>query len=348
MMTLQKYFVAAALFSVASTHVQAQLVPINVQKVKAADSATDVNQLDKKTITLKSGTVVVLQNPTLLADAGKVNSVGASPARVPRVDKIEPTVPANSVLNLPLATTPNKSLPQTQEVPGLGHIPGTAADYQIKSVRVGADRNELIYVSLQQLNKISTPFAVPSAVDTSGAVLKAIGQDIFFKPANDLPVTIYVSDDGVGQSIGITLVPKANLPAQSIVLVPDRAAMAGAAASASTPTMVAPDYTSRLIGLVRTLGTGALPQGYVKSRLPRSLSNDGKTIFEPLYKYVGSVYDVYSYSAKSASAEPVELNEESFFTESVRAVAFYPKVMLQQDESTTVYVVVDRDAIGAK
>ena len=51
--------------------------------------------------------------------------------------------------------------------------------------------------------------------------------------------------------------------------------------------------------------------------------------------------------SRTVTPEPVELNEESFYTPSVRAVAFYPKTMLQQDEDTTVFVVVDRDAIGA-
>ena len=331
----------------------AQLVP---RQEPAAKQASEKLDSDKKTITLKSGTVVVIDRPVLVADASKPTSDAVEPldpkkrvvvkAQSPSKSK-SATEPSEAVLNLPI-TAGGKKPPQAQEVPGLGTIPGTAADYQIKSVRVGADRNELVYVSLQQLNKITTPFETPQAVDTSGATLKAIGQDIFIKPANELPLTIYVSDAGVGQSIGITLVPKANLPAQTIVLVPDRPTVAGGAASANAPDMVAPDYTGRLIGLAKSLGSGGLPQGFAKSKLPRAIANDGKAIFEPQYKYVGSVYDVYSYVVKSMTPEPVELNEESFYSESVRAVAFYPKTMLQQDETTTVFVIVDRDAMGVK
>lgn len=317
----------------------------NADAVKAPrDSSPSVEQTQKK-MTLKSGTVIILgkrSDDVLLADGSSATK--SSKTKTPKSGSGEPN---ESVLNLPLAASPKK-LVQTQEVPGIGAIPGSAADYQIKSVRVGTDRNELIYVSLQQLNKISTPYEAASVVDTSGATLKAIGQDIFIRPVNETPLTIYVSDGGTGQSIGLTLVPKANLPAQSIVLVPDRPVTTGAAASASAPEMVLPDYTNRLISLTKTLGSGVLPQGYTKSRLPRALANDGKAIFEPQYKYIGAVYDIYSYKIKSITPEPVELNEESFYTPSVRAVAFYPKTMLQQDEDTTVFVVVDRDAIGAK
>lgn len=258
--------------------------------------------------------------------------------------------PSQAVLNLPLAETTSANtvrFPKSQEMPGLGMMPGSPADYQIKSVRVGADRNELIYISLQQLNKISTPFESPQVVDSTGATLKAIGQDIFIKSANSEPLTIYISDGGNGQSIGVTLVPQPNLPAQSIVLVPDRPTVSGAAASASAPEMVAPDYTGRLIGLTKKLALGAIPQGFTKSRLPRSIANDGKTIFEPLYKYAGSVYDIYSYSIRSVLKEPVELNEESFYSDSVRAVAFYPHTVLQTDELTTVFIIVDRNVSGA-
>ena len=313
---------------------------------------------------------VVVVEKTLLADASKAVArtaaesaakplASASKPAVDTAPKKIPVVPATSavrtagepsgaVLNLPITNNVKKPTPQAQELPGLGTMPGSPADYQIKSVRVGADRNELVYVSLQQLNKITTPFETPQAIDTSGATLKAIGQDIFIKPANDMPLTIYVSDAGVGQSIGITLVPKANLPAQSIVLVPDRPTVAGGGASPNAPEMVAPDYTGRLIALAKSLGAGGVPQGYAKSKLPRALANDGKAIFEPQYKYVGNTYDVYSYLIKSISPEPVELNEESFFSESVRAVAFFPKTMLQQDETSTVYVIVDRDVAGAR
>lgn len=256
-------------------------------------------------------------------------------------------VPSQAVLNLPLANNTGTNLvrlpPKSQEMPGLGVMPGTQADYQIKSVRVGSDRNELVYISLQQLNKISTPFESPQAVDATGATLKAIGQDIFIKSANSEPFTLYISDGGNGQSIGVTLVPQPNLPAQSIVLVPDRPTAPGAATSTSAPEMVAPDYTGRLIGLMKKLALGNIPQGFTKSRLPRALANDGKTIFEPFYKYSGSVYDIYSYSVKSVLKEPIELNEESFYSDSVRAVAFYPHTILQTDESTLVYVVVDRN-----
>lgn len=346
---MQIKIISAVYLLLAAAHVLAQpdvpaIAPANAASQAAPGNTPRLVVIDKP----------VLKPVTTPATSDKT----AKPAPVKSLDEQQPAV---AVLNLPIAApvtrkpavvavapsvvapAPTKVTPQAQEMPGLGVMPGSGVDYQIKSVRVGTDRNELIYVSMNQLNKIVTPFETPQVIDTSGAMIKAVGQDVFVQPADDKPLTIYLSDNGAGQSIGVILVPKVNIPAQSIVLVPDRPSVAGAAPSANAPEMVAPDYTGRLIGVFKQLALGRLPQGFSKSRLPRSIANDGKVIYEPQFKYSGNVFDVYAYAIKSAATEPIDLNEESFYSNSVRAVAFFPNSVLQTGESTTAFIVVDRE-----
>lgn len=245
--------------------------------------------------------------------------------------------PASAALRLPAPVVKVRA----QELPGLGTMPGEASDMRIKSIRVGADRNELVYISLGQLNKIATPFDSPQAIDSTGATLKAVGQDLFLQPASDKPLTIYITNGGVGQSIGITLVPKANLPAQSIVLQPDTPT-GSPAVKAEAEEIVSGDYVSRITGLVTSLALGKTPAGFTRSRLPTSVVAAKELVIEPQNKYAGSNYDLYSYRIRSTSSTPLELKEEAFYTQAVRAVAFYPSAMLQENEDTTVFVIADR------
>lgn len=262
------------------------------------------------------------------------------PAKGPNPIVVRSSVGAASpaALNLPL---PKPSKPDAQDLPGLGKTPGVITENKIKSVKVGGDRNERIYISLTQLNKIATPFADPKAIDASGATLKAVGQDLFIKPAGDQPITIYITDGGVGQSVGVTLVPQANLPAQSIVIEPEAPATKIQSTAAAQDEMVPSDYVGRLTSHIKALALGKTPNGFAKSKLVRAIATNPQMLYETQHKYVGSTYDIYTYKLTAIAEKPVELSEEAFYTPSVRAVAFYPSAMLQKGESTQVYVVAE-------
>lgn len=232
---------------------------------------------------------------------------------------------------------------RAQDLPGLGTLPGESPDMRIKSVQVGTDRNERVYISQSQLNKIATPFESPQIIDSTGATLKAVGQDLFIQPSGDKPLTVYITNGGQGQSIGLTLVPRTDLPAQSIALQLD--APAGSAAiKAEAEEIVANDYVSRINALVRHLALERTPAGFTRSRLPTSVVTGRELVIEPQHKYAGSSYDLYSYRVKSISSSPLEMREEAFYADVVRAVAFYPSALLQTGEETFVFVIADRPA----
>lgn len=283
-------------------------------------------------------TIILLKKPPVTPNKPTLNSPTASGSTSAK-GKEQTEV----ALKSPLAILPTKV--RAQALPGLGVMPGDASDFKIKSVAVGTDRITLVWIAQSQLNKISTPFESPEAIDATGATIKAVGQDIYFQPTSDKPLTIYITDGGVGQSIGLTLVPKMNLPAQTIVIQPD-ATVNSARAKAETDEIVASDYVSRINSTIKQLALGSTPAGYTRSRLPRSVATNDELLIEPQYKYAGSTYNLFSYKVKSTSLSPLEMKEESFYADSVRAVAFFPSAMLQQGEETMVYVIADRALKG--
>ena len=294
--------------------------------------------LGETSFAIHAQTVDQPQKPAKILVLKKVNA-GDAAAKRSASDAVAP-----GVMNLPLAG--NKPLqaavrPAAQELPGLGTMPGEADEMRIKSVRVGTDRNERIYIAQGQLNKISTPFESPIAIDSTGATLKTVGQDIYIQPTSEAPLTVYVTNGGQGQSIGLALVPSPSLPAQTIVLMPDTPS-GSAAVKAEAEEIVAGDYVSRITGLVKTLALGKTPAGFTRSRLPASVITGKELVIEPQQKYSGSTYDLYAYKVRSISISPLEMREEAFYSDAVRAVAFYPSALLQTGEETMVFVIADR------
>lgn len=286
------------------------------------------------------GTVTIPVLPPAKVDLKKVPPPTAVKPAV--AGQTPPTVAAPrpaAIVPPPSALGRSLPPPQAQALPGLGITPGENNAFSVKAIRVGSDRNEMLYVSLTQLNKISTPFGDPQVIDSSNAVAKAVGQDLFIQPSSDKPFTVYITDGGVGQSVGLTLVPKANLPAQSFVVLTENAANKTPAIKEE---VIPADYVSKFTAQLKHLVLGNTPSGFTKSRLPYAIAENQQTIFRPQFKFSGSSHDVFSYKITSKSEAPIELSEESFYSPEVRAVAFYPLAVLQKGEETFVYVVADK------
>lgn len=267
----------------------------------------------------------------------------------------EPSVVAKASgaanVEAPELPAPKKLKPAAEQMPGLGVSPGEYPEGRSNPIKVGADRNEKIFVSLKQLNRISTPFESPQAVDATGATLKQIDQDIYFLPSSLAPTTIYITG-GPGQTIGLTVVPQETLPAQTFVLQPEGTsaklpAVSGTSA-ANDSEYVATDYVGKINSIIRQLCLDKTPTGFTKSSLPRAVATASDVLVVPKNKYAGTQYDVYSYTIKSTSSAPIEMKEEAFYTKMVRAVAFYPSAVLQRGEETSVFVIADRPAAEEK
>lgn len=246
---------------------------------------------------------------------------------------------SEEVVDLPLPKPGTKF--KAEAMPGIGTMPGEF-DSKPKTIKIGTDRNELVYVGMGQTNRISTPFDDPQVIDSSGATLKAVGQDIYFVPSSNKPTTIYITGGSAGQTVGLTVVPK-NVPAQTIVLqLSTPTSVVNGMAGSGNDEYAATDYSGKINQIIKQLCLDKVPAGFIKAEPPKSIAGNSTLQIIPTHKYSGQSYDIYRYKIQSSSASPIELKEEAFYNESVRAVAFYPNTVLQNGEATEAFIITDR------
>ncbi|WP_432263211.1 conjugal transfer protein TraK [Cupriavidus sp. TMH.W2] len=228
-----------------------------------------------------------------------------------------------------------------QPMPGLGTMPGDPDVFRAKPVRVSSDRTEVINVSAILPNRIATPFTNPKSIDnqSADADVQAEGQSLYVTMKSDKPVALYVTGDKPNDPvISLTLVPK-NLPAQTITLQLDKPLAATNADGDPAPDSNV--YTDRLRYTLRQIAIGKVPQGFSEGALPRSVARMGQVIAYPQTRYSGPNYDIFRYRIE-AVVDNVELDEGAFYSDGVRAVAFFPNASLRKGESTEVFVVSDK------
>lgn len=234
-----------------------------------------------------------------------------------------------------------------QKLPGLGLMPGDKQATKANVVRVSSDRNEIIYVSAEYPNRIATPYADPKVIDDDKAVVKAVGQSIYVTPKSDAPITLFVSGPSPNDPVvSLTLVPK-NLPSQTIILQLDEPL----AAVGAKPEEEAPSdnvYTDRIRYVMRQIALGKTPEGFAEGALPRAVARMDQLMVIPEVRYSGSSYDVYRYRVENVSDVTVEMDEQDFASDGVRAVAIFPNAILDKGQSTSVFVMADKTATGGR
>ena len=234
-----------------------------------------------------------------------------------------------------------------QKLPGLGILPGEKQLTKANVIRVQSDVNEVAYVSSAMPNRIATPFEFPRVIDSSDFEHQTVGQSIFILPKDaERPIALYVTGSNPNDPVvSLTLVPK-EIPQQTIVLQLDAPLAKGGADAASEPAPTTDVYTDKIRYLLRQVALNKVPDGFVQGALPRAQAVLPTAVVSPIARYSGQAFDIYRYRIKGTSATDIELSEESFYAEGVRAVAFFPTAVLRQNEETTVFVIADKSATG--
>lgn len=250
----------------------------------------------------------------------------------------------------PVPTAEKRSKPvEAQPLPGLGLMPGNKEDSRTQVVRVGTDRNEVVYVSSLLPNRISTPFAEPRSVDqqVNDVDISPMGQSLYvtMKPTGK-PVAAYITGSNPNDPvISLTLVPK-EMPPQTIVLQLDKAQ---AATGGTSEAEHAPDsnvYTDHIRYCLREVALGKTPEGFSEGVLPSAAANIGNVIAYPKVRYSGPTYDIYRYTVLGTTPNDIDLDEGTFYSEGVRAVSFFPTATLRSGKATEVFIVSDKSATG--
>lgn len=337
-MKKQSLLLIALLTSIGISNAMAQStvnIPVSSEPTASAPVAVAPKQKPKATLLLLKEPEVIAAEKTVAAKSSKSKK---GPAAAPLAESAFSQASTEEVVNLPLPN-PNQKI-KAEQMPGLGVMPGDY-DARPKTILIGTDRNELVYVGLSQTNRISTPFEDPQVVDSSGASVKAVGQDIYFVPSSNKPATIYIAGANPGQTVGLTIVPK-NIPAQTIVLQLSGPTGAAQKAGNNNDDYAATDYVGKINAIIKQLCLDKVPNGFIKSAAPSAVAGNSTLQIFPEQKYSGQKFDIYRYRVQSSSTAPIELKEEAFYNESVRAVAFYPNSVLQKGESTEAFVITDR------
>ena len=233
-------------------------------------------------------------------------------------------------------------------LPGVGKLSGSSAVFNASVIRVSAERNEVVYVSHDYPNRISTPFRHPMLVGAlpegyNDDTIKIVGSSIYF-PAVDKSLAVFITGNDPGdQVVSLTLMPK-DIPAQTVSLMLD----GGESASTDRKTDAAPgSYTEALVAKFRLIAVGKVPQGFSSAKMPPTIGRAGALIIIPEERYSGQKLDIYRYRVENSRKGVVELAETSFYENGVRGVAIYPNLKLDAGETTYVFVAADKGSSDA-
>lgn len=245
---------------------------------------------------------------------------------------------------LPAIELPRSTLQKKPSIPVLGRPTQKEIGRSQNVVSVSNGVNEIVYVSSTMPNRIATPFANPKVVDRDDDELsyKTVGQDVYFTPTQggSIGIFIYDADRPNGRVATLTLVPQP-IPGQNIILQFDGSAPAVARAEAETVNQPS-DYVDGLRAVMRSIAQGAAPAGYTEGRLDVGTIMVGSLSVIPDRQYIGRYLNVYRYRIENVSRSTVDLSEQAFYENGVRAVAFWPNIRLEPGATTHVLIAVDQ------
>lgn len=287
----------------------------------------------------------------VVAPEGKSKAVQAAPVKNAGSPAPSETIQAGSPRALPPRLDDPAPKPASRKfteepLPGLGTMPGDKQAQKAISVRVSSDRNEIVYISTDFPNRIATPFAAPKLVDQGDLDVAYLGQSVFVTVKSNKASAVYVTGSNPNDPVvSLTLVPK-NLPPQTINLQLDTPAPTYGGADAREEAPAGNAYTDRIKFLMRQVALGKAPEGFSVGKLPRAAARMGDIVVFPESRFSGPTYDIYKYRVETTTPNTIELDEGSFYTEGVRAVAFYPTAVIGKGEATSVLVISDKSAVA--
>lgn len=213
--------------------------------------------------------------------------------------------------------------------------------------RVGV--NEMVTLSSDFLNRISTPFEDPIVVDITDPKSekhKITGSEVYYLPSGVDPIGIYIFDKGnPTQTISLTIVPRAGIPGQNLLvklenfrsvrqlsLVPDVGPMVKPASN---------DFEAMLASLVVGAIRGNVP-GFSPVPLEVGEARIDDVRIVPNFVMQGSYLDIYRYKLTNEGTAPIDMNEGAFYREGIKAITFFPHVSLQPGEFTYAFLISEK------
>lgn len=232
-------------------------------------------------------------------------------------------------------------VPARFELPKLGMTGGKQEVIDQNVIRITGNETQTVYVSYKMPNRISTPFTNPTVVDLSDMPVTVAGQDVYISPEKGGPVGVFIRDArGIGPVASLTLIP-ANIPGQNLSIVfggRGGASDGPVAGAAQQPIVKEQGHMASVVNTLSDVINNRVPAGYTSSALRVGTARVGCTLATPIRVLGGVDRNVFIYGLENVCAEPVELTEQSFFTDTTLGVAFWPKVKLEPADRSHVFI----------
>jgi hypothetical protein len=227
---------------------------------------------------------------------------------------------------------------------------------------------EIIKIAKGTLNRIVLPFAKPRTLTINAALsncdegikgssVLCVDQGAMFVATNeDAPINLFITDAGSQRAISIALQP-AQIPPRDVKLIlsddgDDSQAtskIAGGDESRAEHFEKGQPYLDTLTKMLRDIAQGQIPPGYSLSEV-KDANNVGCQISGMRTRLAqvmeGALYKVNVYVVDNVTGTQMLVNEQSCYARGVVAAAAWPRVVLEANESTEIYVVVRRDSTG--
>lgn len=227
------------------------------------------------------------------------------------------------------------------------------------TVRVRPGVNEILPISLGQLNRLRTPFAQPTIKTSNDEHLtyeRELGGLMFISATSPQPVGVYIYEEGAPDpAMSLTLLPcggAEQLPPVDITLTfegaPDDVAIARApvAAQAIAWEQRSP-YVDTIKALFRHLALGEVPAGYGLQALRRehplmpACDLQGLDIM-PAQLLEGGAVLVLVARVHNRGGAAIAIDESACAAPGVLAVAAWPEVLLAPGQATELFIAVRR------
>lgn len=229
-----------------------------------------------------------------------------------------------------------------------------AASTNQQTLRVSPGVNEIIPVAQGHLNRIITPFDSPKVRTVSPATTQIEGHVVYVAPADENPVTLYVTPGDTEElALSLTLAPR-RIPPREIRLTLDAdqyhrlgSLQNGQERPSPASGRISQDYVAELKQTFRALALMRTPRGY---SLRAPLAGESLRCTQPdLTTTLGQTLEgrdllVLVGTAKNSGLVPLELDERACAIEPQEtvAVAAWPKVWLEPGEMSELYIAVRR------
>lgn len=208
--------------------------------------------------------------------------------------------------------------------------------------------NEIIPISLGHPNRIVMPFSDPKIRTTSSAGFDIEGSSVYVSSnAEGQPITAFITEKGSPEmALSLTFVPRRVPPLDLTLRVDTQAGGYISRPSKKAKTWEeSQPYIQTIRDVLREVANGKTPQGYTLNQNPSLSGFYGCQQPGLSFKFAGG-QSVEGHRLKvnvgvvqNLSSQTVEFRETSCAGDDVKAVAAWPRPLLQPGERSEIYVV---------